>query len=93
MSTNLIIFIVIQLSALIYFVELLRRIYIRTKEYELKETRLTLPFGFLRLRHILVLYILTYAAWIVGSLFLYHFFINPPLAVSGATLRVFNLDY
>ncbi len=93
MSIKLILFIIVQLSALIYFVELLRRIYIRSREYELRETRHTLPFGFLRLRHVIILYILTYVAWIIGSLFLYHYFISPSLVASGETIRMFNLDF
>lgn len=93
MSTKFILFIAIQLFSLIYFIELLRRIYIRSKEYELKETRHTLPFGFLRLRHVIILYILAYAAWIIVSIFLYHYFISPSLVAAGESVRMFNLDF
>ena len=82
-----------QLFALIYFVELLRRIYVRTREYELKETRHTLPFGFLRLRHVVVLYILSYVAWVIGSLFLYHYFISSAAVETGTAAPLFNLNF
>jgi len=93
MSTTLILFIAIQLFSLIYFVELLRRIYIRSREYGLKETRHTLPFGFLRLRHVIVVYILSYAVWVIASVFLYSYFINPSPVESGESVKMFNLDF
>ncbi len=93
MSTTLILFIIIHLSTLIYFVELLRRIFIRTREYELKETRYTLPFGFLRLSHVVILYVLSYAAWVIVSVLLYVYFINPPLDSAREGVRMFNLDF
>ena len=93
MSTKLILFITIHLGALIYFVELMRRILLRSREYDLKESRTTLPFGLIRLRHIIILYILTYIIWIIGSLFLYYYFIDPPQAITNEPPPAFNLDY
>jgi len=93
MSSKLILFITIHLASFIYFVELLRRIYIRSKEYTLKESHSTLPFGFIRLRHVVTFFVLTYIAWVVGSIFLYFYFIDPSLIETGGGARVFNLNY
>jgi hypothetical protein len=93
MSTKLILFIIIHLGALIYFVELMRRILIRVREYNLRETRTTLPFGFIRLRHVIIAYILAYVLWVIGSFLLYYYFIDPPLAATGEPLTPFNLNY
>jgi hypothetical protein len=92
MSSKLILFITVHLAALVYFVELMRRIYVRSKEYDLKENHDTLPFGLIRLRHIIILFILTYIAWIIGSIFLYFYFIDPFLAEEGG-VKIFNLNY
>lgn len=93
MSTKLILFITIHLGALVYFVELMRRVLLRSREYDLKEARTTLPFGFIRLRHIIIAYILTYFIWIIGSFFLYYYFIDPPLPTTSAPAPAFNLNY
>jgi len=93
MSSKLILFITVHLATLIYFVEFLRRIYVHSKEYDLKENRNTLPFGLIRLRHIVVLYILTYVAWVIGSIFLYFYFIDPSLIENGEGVKIFNLNY
>jgi hypothetical protein len=93
MSSKLILFITIHLAAFIYFVELLRRAYIRSKEYGLKENSNTLPFGLIRLRHVIALFVLTYIIWIIGSIFLYFYFIDPSLAESGQGVRIFNLNF
>jgi hypothetical protein len=55
-------------------VESLRRTAARDREYPMDETHETLPFGFVRLRHIIVLYILVYIAWIIFSIWLYSVF-------------------
>jgi hypothetical protein len=93
MSPTLILFITIQLAALVYLVELLRRIYVRSKEYELKEEHSTLPFGFIRLRHVVFLYVVSYLFWVVGSLCLYHYFVDPTLFGSSQSVPSFKLTY
>lgn len=57
-------------------VEMLRRLSIRHREYPLDETRATLPFGFLKLRHLVVIFIIGYVAWVIFSLWLYQLFIG-----------------
>ncbi len=76
MSVNLIIFIIIQLIAFIYFLEAMRRIRQRSKEYPLQDTRATLPFGFIRLRHAVTFYMFFYALWVVVSFWLYFHWIG-----------------
>lgn len=92
MSTNLIFFITIHLLALIYFFEQLRRVYIRSREYELKEDHFSLPFGFIRLRHVIALYIFCYFLWIMGSIILYRYFIDPSSIPAEEPARLFHLD-
>ena len=92
MSTTLILFITIHLVALTYFFEHLRRVYVRSREYELKEDRSTLPFGFIRLRHIIALYVFCYLLWVAGSLVLYGYFIDPSSLPAESPARLFNLE-
>ena len=80
MSAELVSFIFIHAISLAFFVEVLRRTAKRANEYELKETAQTLPFGFVRLRHLVIVYVLFYLIWIVVSIFLYLFFINGGLS-------------
>ena len=75
MSISLIIFIIIHFGVLAFVVELLRRLAMRNREYPLEENRETLPFGFLRLRHVVVMFIIGYLLWVVFSLWLYHYFL------------------
>jgi len=74
-----IIFIIIQASALAYFVEALRNIGKRAKEYPLKESKRTLPFGIIKLRHAVFSFILAYLGWVIFSTWLYSSFIDPTL--------------
>lgn len=83
MSVNFILFIVIHLAAFTYFIEMLRRTYKRAHEYELEDTSETLPFGFVRLRHVVVLYIISYLAWIVFSVVLYMYFVSGTFSIGG----------
>lgn len=76
MSVSLIIFIIIHLGVFTFMVEMLRRLAYRHREYPLDENHETLPFGFLRLKHIVILFILTYIAWVIFSLWLYNLFIG-----------------
>ncbi|MFH0838080.1 MAG: hypothetical protein V1880_02345 [Patescibacteria group bacterium] len=76
MSISLITFIIIHLGVFAFMVEMLRRLAIRHHEYPLEENRETLPFGFLRLRHIVVMFIISYVAWVIFSLWLYQLFIG-----------------
>ena len=76
MSINLIIFIITHLTVFTFMVEMLRRLAIRHREYPLDENRETLPFGFLKLRHLVVIFIIGYAAWVIFSLWLYQLFIG-----------------
>lgn len=74
MSANLIIFIIIHIFVFAFFVESLRRTATRDREYPMDETHETLPLGFIRLRHVIILYILAYIAWIIFSIWLYSVF-------------------
>ena len=76
MSISFIIFIIIHLGVFAYTVEMLRRLAIRHREYPLDENRETLPFGFLKLRHIVVIFIVGYIVWVVFSIWLYQLFIG-----------------
>ena len=84
MSVSLVIFIIIHIIVLAYFVESLRRTAFRVREYPLEETHETLPFRGLRLRHIIILYILVYITWIIFSIWLYLTFVDPNLFGSSA---------
>jgi len=77
MSFRLILFIIIQLAALIFFIETLRRVAKRANEYHLTESRPTLPFGFVRLRYAVILYIISYIVWLTFSIVLYLVLIDP----------------
>jgi hypothetical protein len=77
MTGSLVIFIIVHMAALIYFAEMLRRVYNKSKEYELSEDSRTLPFGFVRLRYVVVIYILAYLVWVVASVFLFIAFVLP----------------
>ncbi len=86
MSVSFIIFIIIQIVTFAYFVESLRRTAIRVREYPLEETHETLPFRSLRLKHVIILYIIAYLVWVGFSIWLYIIFIDPTLiSESGAT--------
>ncbi|MBU1017855.1 hypothetical protein KKA33_02380 [Patescibacteria group bacterium] len=76
MSATLVIFVFIHLIVFAFFVENLRRVHKRASEYELSETRNTLPFGFVRLRHIVILYVVTYVFWVIVSISLYLVFVD-----------------
>jgi hypothetical protein len=93
MSTSLAIFIIIHLAALIYFVELLRRTYVRSHDFDLREDSSTLPFGFLRLRHIVILYVVLYLVWVFASFILYFTLISPSPAVGPVNLHNINLNW
>ncbi len=86
MSVSFIIFIIIEIVILVYFVETLRRTAIRVREYPLEETHETLPFRGVRLKHIIIIYIIAYLAWVGLSIWLYITFIDPTLlSESGVT--------
>lgn len=72
-----IIFIIIQIGAFVYFVEALRNIAKRAKEYPLEENKKTLPFRFIKLRYIVAIFILAYVGWVIFSTWLYYVFIDP----------------
>ncbi len=76
MSASLIIFIIIHLGVFAFTVEMLRRLALRHREYPLDESRETLPFGFLKLRHVVVMFIITYVAWVIFSFWLYNLFLG-----------------
>lgn len=71
MSISFIFFIVLHVLALIYFLEVMRRVRQRSKEYPLHESPATLPFGFIRLRHVVTLYSLLYLLWVAISIVFY----------------------
>ncbi len=93
MSANLVIFILIQLAALVFFAETMRRVNKRADEYELKDTRRTILFGFIHLRHVVVLYILSYVIWLTASILIYMFFIDPYSSSSGSEIPSFDLHF
>lgn len=86
MSVSFIIFLIIEIVIFAYFVESLRRTAIRVREYPLEETHETMPFRGVRLRHVIIVYTVTYFAWVIFSIWLYITFIDPTLiSESGAT--------
>lgn len=82
MSIVFILFIVLHVLALAYFLEVMRRLRHRAREYPLTETKETIPFGRVRLRHLVILYGLLYVLWMVLSLVFYFQW------VSGTSLPV-----
>ncbi len=93
MNVSLIIFIIIHFLAFIYLIEALRRIHKRIKEFPLIENRATLPLGFIRLRHIVILYFLAYIVWVILSFMLYAYFITPTFSFDSGynTNAILNL--
>jgi len=87
MSISLIAFIIIHILVFAYVVELLRRIAHRHREYPLDETSETIPFGFLRLRYVVILFILTYVAWVIFSIWLYQYFVGDLFSGSTSSLN------
>lgn len=81
MSATLIVFIIIHVIILVFFVESLRRMAMRVREYPLEETHETLPLGFLRLRYVIVFYVLIYITWVLFSIWLYNLFVEPSSAI------------
>lgn len=84
MPFKFLLFIIIHLIAFIYFIEMLRRLFKRAHEYELEDTQETLPFGFVRLRHVVIAYILSYLLWIVFSVVLYLYFVEGSFSLGGS---------
>jgi hypothetical protein len=76
MSISLIVFIIIHLGVFAFMVEMLRRLAMRNREYPLDENKETLPFSFLKLRHMVILFIAGYFVWVLFSFWLYHLFIG-----------------
>jgi hypothetical protein len=76
MSIGYIIFIIIHLFVFSFIVEAMRRLAIRNREYPLDETKETLPFGLLKLRHVVIIFLTGYVAWVVFSIWLYDYFIR-----------------
>ncbi|MBU0577707.1 hypothetical protein KJ742_00490 [Patescibacteria group bacterium] len=91
MSVSFIIFTVIHIAVLAFFVELLRRTAIRAREYPLEDTSETIPFGILKLRYIIILYILVYIAWIVFSFWLYSVFLGGDILLSPKASSLKNV--
>ena len=87
MSISLIIFIIIHILVFAYVVEMLRRIAHRNREYPLDETKETLPFGFLRLRYVILGFIVTYVLWLIFSIWLYEYFVGDLFGRSSQALN------
>ena len=85
MSFSFIIFIIIQLIALAYVIEMMRRIIQRAGEYPMEETARSLPFTFLRLRHVIIIFFVSYAAWIILSIWVYYIFVQEPSVTNVIT--------
>lgn len=97
MSVQLATFILIHIIVLVFFIETLRRVSKRTNEYKLKDTRETIPFGFIRLRHLVIFYVLGYVLWLVVSILLYLAFIDSSTSFSirngqSEIIRSIDLD-
>ena len=92
MSATLVIFIIIHVFSLGFLFESLRRTVHRIREYPLEETSKTLPFGKLRLRHVVILYIVAYAAWLLLTLWLYFSFLSGTDATTPAASGTLNLN-
>ena len=92
MSLSLIIFIGIHIVVFAYAVEMLRRVAHRHREYPLDETRDTLPFGFLKLRYVIILLLITYAIWVIFSIWLYEYFVGDLLGLSSSLGNDVNLE-
>jgi len=69
------IFIVLHVIMFIYLIELFRKLSIRTREYPLEEKPETLPFGFIRLRYVVISYIISYVLWVLLSIWLFNIFV------------------
>ncbi|MDH5596715.1 MAG: hypothetical protein OEY44_01315 [Candidatus Peregrinibacteria bacterium] len=93
MSISFITFIVIHVLVFAYMVEMLRRIARRHREYPLDESKETLPFGFLSLRYIIILFIMVYVAWFLFSIWLYTYFIEgvPGASTGGGNNAILKL--
>jgi len=91
MSVSFVIFIIIHLIVFAFFVESLRRTAYRAREYPMDESHETLPFGFVRLRHIVILYILVYIGWVIFSLWLYSIFVGDPFIANEGTRAPSNV--
>lgn len=76
MSIPFILFIVIHIAAFVFLFESLRRIRKRSNEYQLRETEETLPLGIVRLRHLVILYVIVYFIWAVASVWFYSIFVD-----------------
>jgi len=68
-------------------VELLRRVAHRHKEYPLDETKETLPFGFLKLRYVILIFIIIYIAWVIFFFLLYGIFTG---GIFGGSVDAFD---
>lgn len=82
MPIPLLVFIVIQFIAFLFFGETLRRVWHRVEEFPMEENESTLPFGVIRLRHLVILYIVSYILWVGFSLWLYFTLISPSTGLS-----------
>ena len=91
MSITLIIFIALQILAFAYFLEVIRRIRQRVKEYPLEDSSETLPFGFVRLRHVIFIYIVLYLFWVLLSFWLYFIWVNVGNASLPTPVETLNL--
>lgn len=77
MSLKFALFLIIHIFVVIFFLETLHRIVKRNNEYRLKDSEKTLPFTFVRLKHVVILYVILYLIWVVFSIFIYFYYINP----------------
>ena len=86
MYIDLILFIVLQLIAFLFFAETIRRVIRRAREFPLKEDASTLPFSFVRLRHVVIFYIVSYLLWVLFSLWVYFSLIHSSIPVPSSAL-------
>lgn len=91
MTFSLIFFIIIHILVLVYLIETLRRTASRSREYPLEENPDTLPFGFLRLWHVVFLYVVAYLIWVVLSVWLYFVYIDPSFLSGSGTVKESDL--
>ena len=79
MPIRFIIFLIIHVVVLAYLIELLRRTSARVYEHPLEDDEHTIPFGFLKLRYVIALFMMFYVFWVLFSIWLYSVFIDPNL--------------
>lgn len=88
MTFSLGLFITFHIFVLIFVVESLRRVWQHKHQLNMPENPRALPFGFLRLRHVIIFFIMAYIGWVFFSIWLYVIFIQGAPGSSSVILRL-----